>query len=259
MRVVIIEDNKTLLMELKIMLKEIDPSIKVIQTLTSVKDSIRWFSGATNADLIFMDIKLTDGMCFEIFNEVEVQIPIIFTTSLGEYTLKAFESNSVDYLLKPVSTEKLQKSIDKFRNLRNVYLQKEILNILSHSVKNLGLSDRDFKTRFLVYKGESMFTVETNNIAVLQLVEGTVLLITGKGEQHPLNITLEVIEKELDPAQFYRANRQYIVSARFISKTNNYFNYKLLVEMTIPLSDKIIVSRERSSDFKRWLDGYYNR
>jgi two-component system response regulator LytT len=257
MKVVIIEDNKSLLMELKIMLREIDPTIEVLQTLSSVKESIKWFSDKTSVDLIFMDIKLSDGMCFEIFNDVDIQIPIIFTTSLGEYSLKAFESNSVDYLLKPLSIEKLQKSIDKFKNLRSLYIQKEILSSLANSVKYLGLSDRDYKTRFLVYKADSMFAIETAEIALFQLVEGTVLLINATGDQYPLNFSLEEIEKELDPAYFHRANRQFIVAAKYINKASNYFNYKLIIEMSVKISDQIIVSRERASDFKRWLDGYF--
>lgn len=236
------------------MLHEVDPAIDVVQTLTSVKDSIHWFAKRAAVDLIFMDIKLSDGMCFEIFDEVDVQIPIIFTTSISEYSLKAFESNSVDYLLKPLSPEKLQKSIEKFRNLRNVYLQREILSSLSSSMSHLGSGERDFKSRFLISKRDSMFLVETKDIAIFQLLEGTVLLITGKGEQLPLTLSLEEIEKDLNPAHFYRANRQFIVSAKHINKVINHFNYKLLIEMTVQLKEPIIVSRERASEFKRWLD-----
>jgi two-component system response regulator LytT len=259
MKVVIIEDNKTLLMELKIMLREIDPSIEVVQTLSSVKDSIKWFSDNNFAELVFMDIKLSDGLCFDIFNEIDLQVPIIFTTSLGEYSLKAFESNSVDYLLKPISTEKLIKSLEKFRKIRNTYLQKDILNSLSDSIKYLALNDRDYKTRFLVYKGDSMFAVETKDIALFRLVEGTVFLMMGNGEQHIINMSLDEIEKELDPRQFHRANRQVIVSAMYTKKATHYFNYKLLVEMTVKVSEQILVSRERASEFKRWLDGYFHK
>jgi two-component system, LytTR family, response regulator LytT len=259
MRVVIVEDNKTLLIELKIMLREIDPSIEVVQTLSSVKESIKWFSENKFVDLVFMDIKLSDGMCFEIFSEVDLQAPIIFTTSLGEYSLKAFESNSVDYLLKPVSSEKLVKSLQKFRNIKSSFIQKEILSSLSDSIKYLALNDRDFKTRFLVYKGDSMFAVETKDIALFHLVDGTVFLVTGKGDRFILNMALDEIEKEMDPRQFHRANRQVIVSAMYIRRATNYFNYKLLVEMTIKFSDQILVSRERASEFKRWLDGYFHK
>lgn len=259
MKVVIVEDNKTLLIELKIMLREIDASIEVVQTLTSVKDAVKWFTENKSADLIFMDIKLSDGMCFEIFNEVELQTPIIFTTSLGEYSLKAFESNSVDYLLKPISPEKLIKSLDKFRNVRSAYLQKEVLNSLSDSIKYLALNERDFKTRFLVYKGDSMFAIETKDIALFRLVEGTVFLVTGKGIQYILNSSLDEIEKELDPRQFHRANRQFIVSAAYINRASHYFNYKLLVEMNVKVSEQILVSRERAAEFKRWLDGYFHK
>lgn len=259
MNVVIIEDNKTLLIELKIMLREIDPSIGVVQTMTSVKEAVKWFTENKFVDLIFMDIKLSDGMCFEIFNEIELQTPIIFTTSLGEYSLKAFESNSVDYLLKPISPEKLIKSLEKFRNVRSSYLQKHVLNSLSDSIKYLALNERDFKTRFLVYKGDSMFAVEAKDIALFRLIEGTVFLVTGKGEQHVLNLALDEIEKEIDPRQFHRANRQFIVSAAFINKASQHFNYKLLVEMTVKVSEQILVSRERASEFKRWLDGYIHK
>ncbi len=254
MKIVIIEDNIVLQKELHQMLIKIDPSVNIVQLIRSVDQAVKWFTTNTPVDLIFLDIQLSDGMCFEIFENVKINCPVIFTTAFNDYAIKAFELNSIDYLVKPLSEEKLKRSIDKFKNLKNTFLQDEFYSNLQNTLKIFNQGSSTYKNRLLVYKGEQLIAVNTKDIAYIYSEEKVTFLITSDALRYIINGSLDSLEKQLDPIQFYRANRQFLITINSIKNILSDFNYKLRVDVSPPAQQPIIVSREKVSGFKEWLN-----
>jgi two-component system, LytTR family, response regulator LytT len=251
MRVLIIEDELPFQLELKEMLGRIDSSIEIPDCIASVEDAIKWFKNKPQPDLLFSDIQLTDGLSFDIYKSVKVSCPVIFTTAFDSYAIKAFELNSIDYLLKPIDFNKLSQSITKFRNLKDVFSETHInkhLEDLANSIKPT------YKSRYLVYKGENLCPVKVDDIACFYADEKATILVTLDGVSYIMNTSLNDIEKEVNPQNFYRANRQFIISIQSIKNIKNTFNYKLKIELTPPLNKEIIISKDNVKAFKAWIN-----
>lgn len=253
MKVLIVEDENFADERLQLLLKEIIPDIQIFGAIDSVEGTIQHLKANSAYDLLFLDIQLADGKSFSIFEKINVTIPIIFTTAYDEYAIKAFEVNSIDYLLKPISKEKLVASIEKFNKIRNHYAQsptdyKELLHKLA--------SDKpvQFKTRFLVSRGDSLIPVSVDEIAYFCAEDGVVYLITKDSRRFIINHTLEDLECKLDPSLFFRINRQFIVAFNAIQKVHNYFNYKLKLDIAPDPKTELIVSKTRTSEFKQWMN-----
>ena len=255
MKVVIVEDEAPAFRRLQKILEEIDPSIEIVEVLDSVEESIVWLKDHDQHDLIFMDIQLSDGLSFEIFDSVRITSPVIFTTAFDEYTLRAFKVNSIDYLLKPIKKEELESSLAKLDQLKSSLAERAPQQDLNALIKAIKLDDRKFKTRFLVKKGDELHSVETSEISHFQTRNGVVHLITKTGKDHIMDFTLDELMLQMDPEQFYRANRQYIVHFKSIQKVHKFHKGKLLIELTLETDESITVSAEKASDFKGWL-GY---
>ncbi len=252
MKVLIIEDEKRAAQRLVNLIAETDKNIVVLDVLESIEESINWLSANPQPDLIFLDIHLSDGLSFRIFDRVNISSPIIFTTAYDEYSLKAFDLNSIDYLLKPIDKSKLERSLTKWKNFHSsVHDQNNELKTLLETIKT---RNKIFKTRFLISKADSFVIVPTDEIAYFYSEEKLSFLKTHNNLRHVLDESLDTISDSLDPAKFFRINRQMIISINSIKAIHNYFNYKLKLDITPPTENlNTVISRLKVSDFKEWV------
>ncbi len=249
MNVLLIEDELPAARRLEKMLNKLRPGIQISGPLESIEESVEWLKLHPAPDLLFLDIQLSDGLSFEIFREIQITQPVIFTTAFDEYALQAFKVNSVDYLLKPIDEKELEAALRKHeQNSRptqnSLPLEELIRQILPPA----------YKTRFLLKKGHGMIPVTVEDIAYFFASEKMVVMHTHKKETYILDQTLDQLEKELDPSKFFRANRKFLISATAVTELRTSFNGKLrLMLKPQPDEDEIYVSRERAADFKNWL------
>ncbi|MEO9477302.1 MAG: LytTR family DNA-binding domain-containing protein [Cyclobacteriaceae bacterium] len=250
MKVLIIEDEAPAFRRLQKLLEEIQPDIEIVEVLDSVEESVKWFGNHNAPDLIFSDIQLSDGISFEIFDQVKMTRPVIFTTAFDEYMLKAFRVNSIDYLLKPIKQEDLKKSITKFHEMKSAFGGGADLTEL---LKQIHMGGRDYKARFLVRLKDKLVSVETEDIAYFQTRHGVVHLVTIQGRKYLMDQTLDEVCKQLDPKLFFRANRQFITQFKAIKEVNRYHKGKILVELSPATDEGVIVSAEKAGEFRKWL------
>ncbi|MFT5820518.1 MAG: DNA-binding LytR/AlgR family response regulator [Crocinitomix sp.] len=248
--VLIIEDEKSAFENLREILNEIRQDILIVAWIQSVEQGQEWFKSNEMPDLIFLDIQLSDDLSFKLFENNQIDTPIVFTTAYNEYAIRAFELNSIDYILKPIEKKKVARALIKFETQqikREVPIQ-EVLATLN------GLHSKgSFKERFLVNKGDELIVVNTSEIAYFYRSDST-YLVHKNGECHPIKYSLEQLEKLLDENHFYRINRQLIGSIHSISKIAMWFNGKLKIELSPLYIDEVFVSREKAQAFKAWLD-----
>ena len=250
MNVLIVEDEIVAANRLQKLITESDPEIKVMDILESVLDTTN-FLAEKRPDLIFLDIQLSDGICFEIFEQMEVDIPIIFTTAYDEFMQKAFKVNSIDYLLKPIRQEELDASILKFRKTNSYSWQKEVLKqMLSDYIHETGA----YKCRFMVKSGRGFISVDIDNVAYFLSEHRLSFLITNEGKKYVLDQSLEQLEKMLDPNDFIKISRNYILSNHCIRRLDPYFNNRMIVEVDPPAKDDVLVGRAFTKNFKEWLN-----
>ncbi len=249
MKVVIIEDEILAAERLEKMLKGLVPDITIAAKLTSIESSIAWLRG-NSADLIFLDIQLTDGLSFSIFDRVEVKTPVIFITAYDQYAIKAFELNSISYLLKPIKKRELENSLQKYQSLKSAY------NIDFDTLLSTIKGKTEYKKRFLVQIADKYKKVETVDIAYFFALEKNVFFRTTEGQTYPLDMTLDQAEKVIDPTLFFRINRKYIVNINAISNMVSWSKRRIKVDLMPVVDDNTdaIVSMERYTEFKKWLD-----
>ncbi len=252
MKVLIIEDEAPAFRRLQTILEELNPSIEIIDVLDTVLDSIKWFQNHNSPDLVFMDIQLSDGISFDIFEAVSINAPVIFTTAYDEYTLRAFKVNSIDYVLKPIKKEALAKSLNKFHQMKEVFGTTSAENIVA-LLKHVKLDEKQYKSRFLVKIKDALISIETDEIAHFQTRHGIVYLNSFAGRSYLIDYTLEELVQQLNPEQFFRANRQFLISFNAIVKVHKYHKGKLLIDTKSQPDEKIIVSSEKAAIFKKWL------
>lgn len=250
MKAIIIEDEKLSAEYLTNLLKKIEPAIEIIAVIDSVKKSLDFFSALPTADLLFVDVHLADGLSFEIFSKIAIDIPVIFTTAYDEYAIQAFKVNSIDYLLKPIGISELKEALQKFKRLKNVYPQNIITDIAS-AYSNM---NKQYKNRFMVKMGDTITTIKLEDIDHFISEDGVVLLATNAGKRYSIDYSLDNLEPMLLPDSFFRINRKVIVNIKSIQKVAPYFNSRLKLSNATLIDDDAIVSRERVNDFKKWLD-----
>lgn len=248
MRTLIIEDEKPAADKLKKAIQKTGLGIEIIAQLDSVQSAIQWLRTQEQPELVFMDIELSDGLCFKIFETVSVPCPIIFTTAYDEYWQEAFELNSIDYLLKPVKQEKLEAALKKYDTLKQ-YFATNFQQLLQTKQTNLPA----YKKRFLVKRGTDYISVKTEDIAYFYATHKLVCMVNKKAEKFILDISLSEIEKQIDPVSFYRINRKYLVNMSAIKRIKSYPKSKLEVEVDPPVNDEIIISQENVAAFKDWM------
>lgn len=248
MKVLIIEDEIIAAQHLKSMLQEIQPDVQIVAVLDSIETSLNYFEENAAPDLIFLDIELGDGQSFDIFKQTSIESPIIFTTAYQEHALKAFKLNSVDYLLKPVDKDELIAALEKYKKLHieeKLKMQSNILSMLSNIERN--------KKRFLAKSGTRLISVSAELIAYFFTKQRLQYIKTFNGEEYIFDKRLDEIEMEVDPAVFFRANRQFILNYNSIKKIHTWFSGKLKVAVQPEAYEEIIVSRLKAAEFKKWL------
>lgn len=254
MKVIIIEDESIALRKIKKLLEEIEPGIEIIAALESVFEAKKWFysNSLTEIDLIISDIQLSDGLSFEIFENIKIKLPIIFTTAYDEYTLKAFKLNGVDYLLKPIQKEELRMAIEKLKYNIKLYSKSHLVDLQS-IISQIQHPHQKFPN-FISYHKDKLIPLSSENIAFFFINNLVVYAVIDKIE-YILDDTMDEIEKRLPSKNFFRANRQFIINKKYIDNAEIYFNSRLLVHLTIKTSNEIIISREKTALFKNWLMG----
>jgi DNA-binding LytR/AlgR family response regulator len=254
MNVVVIEDEHLIAQRLVSLLKKYDASINVLTEISSVAEAITWFKSnpIQSVDLIFMDIHLEDGDSFQIISQLNLTTPVIFTTAFDEYMIKAFKVNSIDYLLKPVNYEELVAALNKFKSLRSNHEMTRLdVNAL---IKQLGeQTNQQFKDRFMVTVGTRIRSIRTESIAYFYLEEKTVFLVTNDGTSLPIDYSLDKLMQIIDPKQFFRVSRQFIVSLNAIHMVHTISAGKLKLDLIPKSKHEVFVSGDRVSDFKIWL------
>lgn len=252
MRVLIIEDEIPAAEKLVRYLKKYDEDVEVLATLQSVKESVKWLKEHGNEpDIILMDIQLIDGKSFLIFDQVDVVKPIIFTTAFDEYAIKAFEVNSIAYLLKPVTLDDLSAALDKYRKLSKT--TDELMHV-TEILKSLSVG-KSYKNRFMVKIGDHIRSVTTDQIALFFAEGRNAYIVNTEGRKLIIDFKMEELEEILDPRQFFRLNRTFIISINAIKDVLVYSNSRLKVIPTVELDKEMIVSREKVQVFKSWFDG----
>ena len=248
MKALIIEDELMAAKTLKKLLGEVSPDTEIVGVLESIEDSVDWISQHPMPDLIFMDIHLADGSSFTIFDRVTVTCPVLFTTAYDEYALKAFQVNSIDYLLKPISKEALERAIAKYHNLGRGLEQQQLEALLKH----LGAKPK-FKSCFLLPERDKLVPLPTSDIAYAYIDTKTVKLVTFDDKTFYMNQTLDDILAQLDPQMFFRANRQFLISRNAVKDVSVWFGNKLAINLTVETPEKVIVSKARVAEFKAWF------
>ncbi|MFK7948952.1 MAG: LytR/AlgR family response regulator transcription factor [Saprospiraceae bacterium] len=256
MKILIVEDENLAAERLKDLIFKYDSSIELLDWLDSVEETVEWLKANDTPDLLFFDIQLADGLSFEIFDAVEVKTPVIFTTAFDEYALRAFKVNSIDYLLKPIDYPELVKAIDKFKGqFKQTQPTIPDWSILQETLKVIR-SGKDYKTRFAVKKGHHLASIPVANIAYFYSEHRISWLKTKDGKKYAVDYTLDQLSELLKPNDFFRLNRKYITSIEAIKDVVTYSNSRLKVQLSdTSKDDLILVSRDRVSDFKDWLDG----
>lgn len=260
MTVLIIEDEYLGLERLHKLLGEIDPALNILGHAESIKSAVQWLQNNAAPDLIFMDIELADGQCFEIFHQVEVRAPIVFTTSYDEYALHAFKVNSIDYLLKPVKKEELAGALEKYRRLKNQFRSSEETAELPRGIEKL-LEElhrfqppKEYRKRFLLKQGQRWISVEVHEIAWFRAESKLCFLKTWDNRRFLVDYTLEELSQMLDPAEFFRVNRSYLVHIKAVRSIDDHFGGKLALQLTPRTeANDVLVSKEKATEFKRWM------
>ncbi len=249
MKTVIIEDEDIASRRLSNLIKDLVPDCEILAHISSVESGHKWFENNPLPDLIFLDIQLNDGYGFDIIDRLDHHPPIIFTTAYNEYALRGFKYNGLDYLLKPIEKNELNKALNKYVETIDRHKNKtpdiEVIR---------DLFKKEYKRRFMVKIGNRFHFFKVEDIAFFMADEGAIVLCTHNGQKYPVEYTIDQIEELVNPVLFFRINRKYLISISAVQEIHSYFNSRLLLRLTPKQDDQIIVSRERTSKFKQWLD-----
>lgn len=251
MNIIIIEDEIKAAKSLTNLIAKVKPEAKIVAQLQSIESAVKYLIQHENPDLIFMDIQLSDGLCFEIFKTVKIQCPIIFCTAYGEYSMDAIKANGIDYLLKPFSEKELQDAFEKVENFKNFFQQNTQPDV-EGLLKMIGVDEG--KKSFLIFKNNKYITVQTDQIAFIYIKYNSPTITTLQGEEYDINQSLDQVQNQLSPKQFFRINRQYLVHFSAIKEVEHYFARKLLVKLIVPSPEKLVIGKEKSKPFLQWLE-----
>lgn len=258
MKVLIIEDEELAVKKLQKTLASVDSTAEVVGVADSIRSSVSWLQQNPSPDLILMDIELADGQSFEIFDKVDVKSTVIFTTSYDEYALKAFKVNSIDYLLKPIQKEDLHAALEKLKGLKSLYGNNSTpapsLNV-DNLVKELQqkLQPKEYRKRFLVKHAQKLVSVDVEEIAYFYSDGRLNFFKTTDNRKFVVDYTMDDLEEMLDPNQFFRISRAFYVAVNSIDQIHDYFGNRLLLNLRPAVDKEAIVSREKVTDFKKWM------
>ncbi|MEO0526153.1 MAG: LytTR family DNA-binding domain-containing protein [Bacteroidota bacterium] len=252
MKIILIEDEKLALNKIKRLLSSLGEDFRILAEISSVEEGFQFLESSSfrDADLIFSDIQLSDGLSFQIFEKHPTDTPIVFTTAYDQYALKAIRVSGIDYLLKPFAKEDLKAAVEKYKSFKKrlSHQQESILELLDHFQK----SSTEFPN-FISYFKNQIIPISSKDVSCF-FIKDQLSFALHASQKSPLNETLDAIERRLPKRHFFRANRQHIIRREYIQNIENYFNGKLLVKMESVLIPSVIVSKEKSSLFKKWLE-----
>ncbi len=247
MKILIVEDETAAYENLKEILAVLDPSIEIRGYTESISKTVSWLQLNKDVDLILMDIHLSDGSAFNIFERIKLEVPIIFTTAYDEYALEAFRVNSIDYLLKPIKVEEMKRALDKFRKLT----RPDIIEYLSHMAQLSPVPK--YKDKILIPVKDSLQPVSIRDISFFYTTEKNTRIYLKNGSSYPYSKTLDQIEMTLDPSEFTRANKQFILARNSVKNITRWFDSRLLVTPDTDPPERIYISKNKASEFKAWL------
>lgn len=247
MKILIVEDETAAYDSLVEILHDIDPNIQIMGNTESVRQTIDWLGSNPEPDLILMDIHLSDGSSFLIFESLEIEIPIIFTTAYDEYAIEAFKVNSIDYLLKPIKTEELERAIQKFKK----WTQHEMDEYLSRLAQLI--PTKRYKEKMLIPVKDKLLPIDLQEVSYFYTTEKNTNIYLKNGNSYPYSKTLEQIFSTLNPENFYRANKQYIIARSSVKNITIWFDSRLLLTLDIDVPERIYISKNKAADFKAWL------
>lgn len=248
MKVLIVEDETVAYENLVEIIREIDPEIQIAGNAESISQTINWLQTNQMPDLIFMDIHLSDGSAFSIFNSIKVEIPIIFTTAFDEYAIESFKVNCIDYLLKPIKVEEMQRALDKFKK----WTSKDIMQYLAQLAK-LTPGSGNYKDKLLVPLKDKLLPVNLSEVSCFYTTDKNTRIYLKDGKYYPYSKTLEQISVSLNPANFIRANKQFIISRNSVKNITIWFDSRLLVTLDVDTPERIYISKNKASEFKAWI------
>ncbi len=248
MRVLIIEDETAAARNLQSMLEAVEPGIEIVGITESIVDTVEWFAENEAPDMVFMDIHIADGESFRIFDSVDITSPIIFTTAYDQYALEAFKVNSIDYLLKPLKEEDLQRALDKWRRITNVE-RSEYRNRVGSMISEQQRTNE----MFLVHVKDKIVPLQASDIAYFYTSNERVTAHLLDGASYPIDKTLEALQSSLSEHDFFRANRQFIISRKAVKDISIWFGSRLSLNLTVEIPERIVISKARVPEFKRWL------
>lgn len=253
MKIVIIEDEIKTARSLAQIIITLRPGAEIVATIQSVEKAVSYLSGQPQPDLIFMDIQLSDGLCFQIFESVKVVPPVIFCTAYDHYAIEAFKTNGIDYLLKPFKKEHIEAALAKLDQLKSYFSsEKQLAPDLEMLLRKLG--EPEGKKSFLVFRQNKYVTVKTDSIAFFYIHNEITSIRTFDQQEYSISQPLEEVQAIVPASQFYRLNRQYLVNFEAIKEVEHYFSRKLFIKLTIPTPEKLLIGKEKVSHFLGWLE-----
>jgi DNA-binding LytR/AlgR family response regulator len=251
MKVLIIEDELPAARRIEQLIRQQRSQVEVLAVIDSITEAVKWFAQNPAPELILMDIHLADGLSFDIFQSIQIQSMVIFTTAYDQYAIRAFKVNSIDYLLKPIDALELKSALDKYDQMRGqaTSFDYSMLNGMLDSLKN-----RNYRERFLVKFGNAFTYIQAQEMRFCYAEDSLVFTRLADGKKYSLDYTLEQLEQLLNPTQFFRINRKILLHIEAVDKIHPYFNNRLKLELQPSPGFEIVVSRERVQDFKNWID-----
>ncbi len=253
-QVLIVEDEPLAQNELKRLLASVEHEIHVLECIDSIEEAVEWLEANPAPDLMFFDIRLSDGLSFEIFRQVNTKAPVIFTTAYDEYAIQAFKVHSIDYLLKPVKLSDLNKALEKYKSHFDSAKKPEMALDIQQLEKLFAVEKPRYKSRFITRIGDQILRINLEEVAYFKAEDNEVMLVTHNNKRYFVNHTLDQLNELLDPNIFYRINRSYIVGIKAIGKISKYFNSRLHLELNPDADESVLISRVKVPDFLNWID-----
>jgi len=249
MNVVIIEDEQLTAQRLQNMLHKYDDKIEVLEIIPSVEEAVEWFKNNPDPDVAFMDIHLEDDQCFSIFEKINLDVPVIFTTAYDEYMIKAFKVNSIDYLMKPLNFEELVNAIEKFKRLHKNSTDDSLQSLLNAVQRK----EPEYKQRFLISVGSKLKTIDIADVSYFYCADKITFLVTKENQRLPIDFSLDKLVNLLDPKQFFRVNRALLIKLEAIGNMHVFPKGKIKLDLTPAMKEEVFVSLDKVTPFKEWL------
>ncbi len=251
--ITLVEDEAHNMRLLQGMIKKLRPQWEVAGTFESVKGTVEWFLKNPQPDLVFLDIQLADGLCFSIFDQVDVSSLVIFTTAYDNYAIRAFKVNSIDYLLKPFKESELEAAILKFENYLKKAPKEPVAENYHELIEAIKTGTKKYRRRFLVSKGSGYVKINVTDIACFYHENRITRAFTFDRQEHVIDFALETLEEQLDPEEFFRANRRLIVNIHSVERIENHFGGRLKIRLNLPVEADMMVSRLKTAALRRWV------